>query len=614
MLLVAAGATGIAMAREKPGPVRDLHYGEVLFHFYQQDEFTALTRLLAAQDAGHIVNQQEEAELLLGGLYLSYGQTEEASRIFDRLLADATDPSVHDRIWHFIGKSEYQRGRHAAADAAFDKVGKELTAELQAEHRLLRAQNLMAQSRFDDAIVLLENERTDQVWQSYARFNLGVALIRLGRLGEGIEQLDRVGRLKTVDPELIALRDKANLAMGFAYLQDQQGQQAREMLGRVSVNGLNANKALLGFGWADVLQEKYQRALTPWLELSERDLLDSSVQESLLAIPYAFSRIGANGSAADYYVSAMHSFDQELTRLDRAIARARSGQMIPALLALDERGLGHWNWQLDALPDTEDARYLFHFIANHRFQDGLRNFRDLVALREHLAAWVSKLDAFESMIETRAAGYAERLPSIENRLAQIDSSALRIRRQELADALEAIESARDIKGLATAEEADWLQRLKALEANPAWKTKAASDARNKHRILNGTLLWELDREYRYRLWQQQTDVEKIERDLADAGALEARTQFIRADMPLKLEEFRLRIGSLQPRIEAMLQQIDAVLGIQQKQLQAIVIDELRSRQQRLASYRIQARFALATLYDQATVRSADTAESAEEQP
>ena len=33
--------------------IQDLHYGEILFHFYQDDEFTALTHLLAARESGH---------------------------------------------------------------------------------------------------------------------------------------------------------------------------------------------------------------------------------------------------------------------------------------------------------------------------------------------------------------------------------------------------------------------------------------------------------------------------------------------------------------------------------------------------------------------------------
>ena len=56
-------------ARDKPGTeVQDPHYGEVLFHFYQQDDFTALTHLLASRSTGRLEDHKAEAELLRGAL------------------------------------------------------------------------------------------------------------------------------------------------------------------------------------------------------------------------------------------------------------------------------------------------------------------------------------------------------------------------------------------------------------------------------------------------------------------------------------------------------------------------------------------------------------------
>ena len=60
----------------QPRAVRDLHYGEVLFHFYQQDYFTAITHLMMAREQQQLQHHTEESELLLGGLQLSYGMLE----------------------------------------------------------------------------------------------------------------------------------------------------------------------------------------------------------------------------------------------------------------------------------------------------------------------------------------------------------------------------------------------------------------------------------------------------------------------------------------------------------------------------------------------------------
>jgi hypothetical protein len=74
--------------------VQDLAYGEVLFEFFQEDYFSALTRLLAAQERGELKHHGAEAELMLGGLYLSYGQHQLAGEIFERVLEQSVDPAL----------------------------------------------------------------------------------------------------------------------------------------------------------------------------------------------------------------------------------------------------------------------------------------------------------------------------------------------------------------------------------------------------------------------------------------------------------------------------------------------------------------------------------------
>ena len=57
----------------------------------------ALTHLLAARAANRVPHHDAESQLLLGGLYLSYGQHRQAATIFERLLADDPAAAVRDR-------------------------------------------------------------------------------------------------------------------------------------------------------------------------------------------------------------------------------------------------------------------------------------------------------------------------------------------------------------------------------------------------------------------------------------------------------------------------------------------------------------------------------------
>src|SRR5690348_9197560 len=64
--------------------VLDLHYGDALFYFYQDENFEAITRLTAYEHWGRMPHHQNESQLVLGGLFLSLGMYEEASARFQK--------------------------------------------------------------------------------------------------------------------------------------------------------------------------------------------------------------------------------------------------------------------------------------------------------------------------------------------------------------------------------------------------------------------------------------------------------------------------------------------------------------------------------------------------
>jgi hypothetical protein len=56
---------------------------------------------------------------------------------------------------------------------------------------------------------------------------------------------------------------------------------------------------------------------------------------------------------------------------------------------------------------------------------------------------------------------------------------------------------------------------------------------------------------------------------------------------------------LRPRVEGLKGTAQAALDRQQQYLQGIAIDELKAQRDRLNTYMVQARFALASIYDRA---------------
>jgi len=590
------------------GGIRDLYYGETLFHFYQQDHFTALTHLMAARSAGRIRHHADEAELLLGGLYLSYGQHRRAGEIFARLLSPLTEPAVRNHARFFLGKVRYRRGLYRDAIAALEAAKDGLPAGLAAERTMLLAQSHLALGEPGPAARVLADWNGPDDWVAYARFNLGVALAGLNRADEAVAVLDRVGRTRAATPELADLRDKANVALGFAYLQRGAAVEARDALGRVRVEGPFSTKALLGAGWAEAAGADYRAAITPWLELRDRDLLDSAVQESLLAIPYAMQELGAFGSAAEYYRDALAAYAGELQRLDDAIARAGEGRLVPALLHGDNPDLSHWGWSLDRLPGGPDSRYLYHVVADHDFHEGLRNTRDLVALRDHLDGWRQRLTTFRDMIDTQKQAFARRLPDAEARLAAVDIGRLRARRDALAARIERAAQNRAVLELVPRANLTAWRRLVALEESPAWKAPEAAAARDKQRLLKGILLWDADREFKYRLWQQRRELSRLDSALADARPLSVKADRARAAGPRADDTDTARIDALERRLDRVHARVDSVLREQQRDLHRLAAAALQAQRQRLAGYEIQARFALATIYDRASAANREAPE------
>ncbi len=556
LALLAAGAAGARRHDPEKLPetrIRDLHYGDVLFYYYQNDDFEALTRLLAYDHWQRMPHHKDEAQLLIGGLYLSLGMHNEAGERFERLLTLDVPTGVRNRAWFYLAQIWYARGYLERADAALRKINGRMSPDLEAQKELLFGNVLMHEGRFDEAIRLLSGWRGGPVWSAYARFNLGVALVRQNRLSDADPFLSSVGSMLADTPELAALRDRANLALGFAYLQANEPARARPALARVRLDGPYSNKALLGIGWADAALGDYQGALTPWLELRKRNVLDAAVQESYLAVPYAFAKLNANAQSAEYYETAVSSFDAENGRLDQAIAGIEKGDLLQRVLVKDQDARYGWFWQLKNLPDAPESRYLYALLAGHDFQEGLKNYRDLVYMGGTLDRWSDSMVAFQDMIQTRERAYAERLPRTDALLASNAVGKLQQRDLALEAELSTIEARHDVGALGTDTEREQWARVQRIESalTGAADTPDNADLRARLALVKGVLFYRLNDAYGARLWQEHRGLKDLNLALHEAQARWIRVERARRNTPVNTGEFATRVAALKVRIDAL---------------------------------------------------------------
>jgi len=584
--------------------VQDLHYGDVLFHYFSSDDlYGTLAHLEAYQHWQRMPHHDQDAALLAGSLYLSLGMHNEAGDRFATLLGPKVPPRVRNRAWFYLAKVWYARGYYDKTLEALGRISGQLSPELEPERQQLQVTALMRQGHFAEAAALLSNWQGPADWAAFARFNLGVALIRQDRLDAAEPVLTAVGTLTSEQEELLALRDKANLALGYACLQANQPQQALTALSRVRLSGASATKAMLGVGYAEAALGHFQEALVPWMELRQRDLLDAAVQESYLMVPYAFGKLGAQSQAADYYESAIKSFQSESGRIDAAIGEVGSGHMLDTLLTADKEGTQGWFWQLKNLPDAPQSRYLYALLADNDFQEGLKSFRDLRFLDGRLQQWQLDMAAFATMIDTRERAYAERVPRTDALLATDLPEKLRQKRTAIDAKLTSIETGGDVAALGTDEQRAQWARIRALEEalEPAAGDDASLDeARAKLRLIKGVLFWQLDESFKARVYTERHALRELDAALVEAQNRWVRVELARRNAPNNTGEFAARIASLAARIEALKAGLTLASQRQNELLQQLAQGELEAQKARLASYEVQARFALADIYDRSS--------------
>lgn len=604
VLILSVSLRPALAASDDPDPivVDDPLFGEVLFHFYQAEYVPAMVRLLAAQHENQLDENSEHAELLLGGMYLSYGLHLEAAEIFERLLVDKQQPAVRDRTLFFLAKIWQQRGYLDRSESALKQIGNTLPEKLSGEARLLHAQILIDDARYGEAIGILADWRDRSEWARYADYNLGVALVRNGDLDRAEPILSNLGRMPVSDAETAALRDRANLALGYSLLQAGQPEAAKTSLQRVRLDGPFSNKALLGVGWADAELGNYQSALVPWMELRSRDLLDSAVQESLLAIPYAFAELDAANQAADHYLNAVEAFYEETNRIDQTIGYIESGEIFDRFLEDDPLDSIGWYWQIDDLPEGPESRYLYHLLATHEFQEGLKNYRDLKYLYNNLDSWEQNIGVYETMLETRRDAFYRRQPEAETMLARADIDDMIDRKLELDALIQKIELSNDYLSLASTEEFTQWGKVLALEHAAAVRADVANaeEIHDRIELLKGVLQWRLEKKFIDRMVRMRRDLRRAGEALVDTQGMRREIEETLRNEPSRLDAFGRRIDNLDPRINALRARLDDAIAEQRAFLQSIAVGELRAQQERLKTYTVQARFALAALFDAAS--------------
>ncbi|MGH7291766.1 MAG: tetratricopeptide repeat protein, partial [Myxococcota bacterium] len=381
-----------------------------LYYAYQERWFEALERLDVeiAQHYGvdeperdSLVYHIKNAEFDVGDFELRYRMHLRAGRAIKAVLEADVDDAIRNEAAFRLARIHFQKGQPEDALQTLERIRGTVPEEIRDDIEFLRANAYLATGRSSEAVEVLRQLQGSKSLKGFSAYNLGIALLQDGRKQEALEQLDRAGQLGSDDAATLAIVDKSNLVLGTLLFESAAYEPAEHSLDRVRLEGPFSNQALLRAGRADASADKFDRALVPLSILAQREATDAAVQEAMLALPYAYSKLSVHGRAAVLYGRAVETFSGELSKLDASIASVANGEFLKDLARDEIRQDKDWVIRLRNLPDAPETFYMMSLLASHEFQTALQNYLDLEDLRRRLSSWQGSLDSFEDLIRVR---------------------------------------------------------------------------------------------------------------------------------------------------------------------------------------------------------------------
>ena len=595
----------------KEGELKDLYFGEALFYAHQGEYFDAISRLdtelaqyygLDEPNLNSLFHHIDNAEFSVGDFELYYRMHNRAGRAITKVIEGNVDEQVRNDAIYRLAKIYYQKQQALYALQTIDKLKGDIPEKIKHEEPFLRAQIYIENGKFEDAITILKKIEKEDSLKGYSGYNLGVALFQSGAEEQGILQLDKVGKIQVGDERVQAMRDKANLVLGFRLLEADQHLQAKHFLQRVRLSGPFSNKALLGTGWASAANGQFAKALVPWSMLAKRNITDKSVQEVLLGVPYAYGKLNLFGKAAVLYGEALETYSQEIERLDASVASIRQGKFLKAVIREELKKDKLWLLNLRELPDTPETYYLTQMMASHDFQESLKNYFDLAELEKRLIEWGSYLGAYEEIIKIRGAYYEPLLPDIEMKFRALDSK-MKLRteqRDKLDKRLKKMLISPRPDFLMTVDERLLLQKLTAIEQQLIKQGK--SDPKTMYRInrLKGIVTWNIQLEYHDRFTEAVEHLAELDSHVKRLKEIYESFVRTRQAATQSYRGYEAPLQRLHIKIRNALGKVKVLMARQGHMIEVMAINELERRRQRLEEYQVKARFAMAESYDRAT--------------
>ena len=630
-------------------------YQQVLYEYYQGNFSLALTKIAILEQKfpnglkqipDFLSGNQVEPELLKGGMSLAYGLDNQAADIFLRLLKNNTAPDVTAYSWLLLGKTYYQKRQYSDAAQAFQQISQDSADEYfeqSTRDNWLYMQSqlhgfLLAQEPGNVDIKWLEQLSDDSIYRHYVQYNQALALLQKGENQQAISRLSILTNddnsfvrrwMGWADPifggkdeqdvaaERDAIRDRANLTLGYTLLQNDEAHEAFRTFENIRTDGLDAEAALLGYGWAAAKKNDLQIALAIWQRLIKMPQNSEYTLEAYLASAYAYEKAFAPRQSLEVLQLGLNRYEKALAGLNQAEQQVNQRQFILDLLPntdKQQKADDEISLSLKDKGQQFNTAQLFNSVAvSSEFRAGLSALAQSLDLLQQLQNWQQRMQQYHLMLDERQAERLNRAKQIlQNRILE-QLLQLQTQRNDLAQIIDTAKQQQNGQIFMSLQSQKWLDRVKRSEKRLATivqlkkqlgQPTLANRYQQRVKRVAGRLVWQASEAYSTNQWQAQKALNQLDDEITKA---QQRKQKLLNQLAAKPDfaEQRLRVSSLAQRIDTEIAKSNSLQDALVAQLSDTFNQFIQAHKQKVSNYILQAQLAMVRLNDQSLQKDSD---------
>ncbi|WP_395338895.1 hypothetical protein PN836_013000 [Ningiella sp. W23] len=669
--ILAAGACPFAVSQSiSSAQVQQQTDFEHALYAYFQGQYDSTLTLIEVAERRHQFSALDQANLdrlrlIQGASELNIGLYEQALKRLNTLLAQSSSPYIQANTWYWLAKAGLKNKRFDLAQQAFSIISERalnehITHEQWQELIYLNAYWRMQQGQaWEDLAKQLSD---DTFYRAYLLANLGsiqfnqqnyeqaeTAFIEAKQsilASRANPQLSASNRFANwinpsnwfiedfsvdraaveqaqalVQTELDALYDRVNLGLAYSLLKQGDDANALEVVTAVSIDGGDAEQAMLTLGWAMAQDERLVQAKQVWHYLQQRSSGLYRLQASY-GLAYAYQLEGEFADAFFALEDTSAQIDQSIASLEAFAGEVRRSGFFDQLSFVNKLELSDAQAGANIQPsmsswpdDLLDIKQLFlspsatsRFDARYLLLVRQQARQSMGALQSKLAS----LATFEQMLELRQARYLQRQQALSLKQTQVQLSHTR-------QALETINAKITqhpgqpnaeialAKKMATPAQSKQLRRLKSaqlrlksIHADESHKSNESSalpeNVEQRLTRIEGLLHWQLYDNFTLRRQQHLILLDDAIKAMRSAQDQFERLRLAKQNTQL-FEQQSQSIDQNKLRILGLYEQAREIFNQADLRLQNALLNLIRLRIEQLTSQQVNTRLAMLRLQD-----------------